>query len=138
LLTAIAAGFSRAVLADALLAAETERAFGDTGHSLDFLNKAFKCLDLIGWQHAGTLLPTVVGQMAGARGAEESTAWRQPVDLVAPCKEIYQACAKYGAAFLRPACFGMSAKDVRQRLSQKDESNNEPAHLFEANRTLMG
>jgi nitrite reductase/ring-hydroxylating ferredoxin subunit len=87
LLTAIAAGLLPAVLADALLAAETERAFADTGHSLDFINKAFECLDLIGWEHATTLLPTVVGQMVAARGAEESTAWRQPVDLVALCKE---------------------------------------------------
>ena len=87
LLTAIAAGASPAVLADALLAAETERAFADTGHSLDFINKAFECLDLIGWEHAAALLPTVVGQMVAARGAEESTAWRQPVDLIALCEE---------------------------------------------------
>jgi nitrite reductase/ring-hydroxylating ferredoxin subunit len=87
LLTAIAAGASPAVLADALLAAETERAFADTGHSLDFINKAFECLDLIGWEHAAAVLPTVVGQMVAARGAEESTAWRQPVDLVALCEE---------------------------------------------------
>jgi hypothetical protein len=70
-----------------LLAAETERAFADSGHSLDFINKAFECLDLIGWEHAPALLPTVVGQMVAARGAEESTAWRQPVDLVALCDE---------------------------------------------------
>ena len=87
LLTAIAASVSPAVLADALFAAETERAFADTGHSLDFINKAFECLDLIGWEHAAALLPTVVGQMVAARGAEESTAWRQPVDLVALCEE---------------------------------------------------
>ena len=87
LLTAIAAGLSPAVLADALLAAETERVFADTGHSLDFINKAFECLDLIGWEHAAAVLPTVVGQMVAASGAEESTAWRQPVDLVALCDE---------------------------------------------------
>ena len=87
LLTGIAAGLSPAALADALLAAVTERAFADDGHSLDFINKAFECLDLIGWEHASSLLPTVVGQMAAARGAEESTEWRQPVDLVALCDE---------------------------------------------------
>ena len=86
LLTAIAAGSSPAVLTDTLLTAETERAFADTGHSLDFINKAFECLDLIGWEHGATLLPTVVGQMVAARGAEESTAWRQPIDLVALCQ----------------------------------------------------
>ncbi len=44
-----------------------------------------QCLDLIGWEHAAALLPTVVGQMAAARGAEELTSWRQPVDLIALC-----------------------------------------------------
>ena len=33
------------------------------------------------------VLPSVVGQMAQARGAEESTAWRQPVDLIALCHD---------------------------------------------------
>ena len=87
LLTAIAAGVSPAVLADALLVAATERAFADAGHSVDFINKAFECLDLIGWEHAPALLPTVIGQMVAARGAEESTAWRQPVDLIALCEQ---------------------------------------------------
>ncbi|UPK40294.1 Rieske (2Fe-2S) protein [Bradyrhizobium sp. 186] len=98
LLTAIAAGFSPAELADALFAAETERAFADTGHSLDFINKAFECLDLIGWQHAAALLPTVVGQMVAARGAEESTAWRQPIDLVVLCEESTSELADLFAA----------------------------------------
>jgi nitrite reductase/ring-hydroxylating ferredoxin subunit len=87
LLTAIVAGVSTAVLADALLAASTERAYADTGHSLDFINKAFECLDLIGWEHAMAVLPTVVDQIVAARGAEESTAWRQPDDLVALCNK---------------------------------------------------
>jgi nitrite reductase/ring-hydroxylating ferredoxin subunit len=87
LLTAITADVSPAVLADVLFAAGTERAFADTGHSLDFINKAFECLDLIGWEHAPAVLPTVVGQMVAARGAEESTAWRQPIDLVALCEQ---------------------------------------------------
>jgi hypothetical protein len=33
----------------------TDRAFADTGHSLDFINKAFECLDLIGWKHAAAV-----------------------------------------------------------------------------------
>ena len=87
LLTGIAGGTSPAVLADALLEAATVRVFADTGHALDFINKALECLELIGWEHAPAILPTVVGQMVAARGAEESTAWRQPVDLVALCEE---------------------------------------------------
>ena len=85
-LTAIASGAAPAELANLLLTAETDRAFADTGHSLDFINKAFECLDLIGWEHAPAVLPTVVGQMVAARGAEESTAWRQPADLIALCQ----------------------------------------------------
>jgi nitrite reductase/ring-hydroxylating ferredoxin subunit len=85
-LTALASGAAPADLADLLLTAETDRAFADTGHSLDFINKAFECLDLIGWEHAPAVLPTVVGQMVAARGADESTAWRQPADLIALCQ----------------------------------------------------
>ena len=58
-------------MADLLLAAETDRVFADGGHSLDFINKAFECLDLIGWAHAADLLPLVIGGMAAARGADE-------------------------------------------------------------------
>jgi nitrite reductase/ring-hydroxylating ferredoxin subunit len=87
LLTAIAADLSPATLADVLLAAETERTFADSGHSLDFVNKAFECLDLIGWEHATAVLPTVMGQMTATRGADEATEWRQPVDLIALCDQ---------------------------------------------------
>jgi len=86
-LTAIDRGASPAALADLLFAAETDRAYADGGHSFDFINKAFECLDLVGWQYAADILPSVVGQMAAARGAEERTAWRQPVDLIALCQE---------------------------------------------------
>ena len=98
LLTAIAASVSPALLADALLAAETDRAFADTGHSLDFINKAFECLDLIGWEHASALLPTIVGQMVAARGAEESTAWRQPTDLISLCEKAGSELSELFAA----------------------------------------
>ena len=98
LLTSIAAGASPSVLADALLTAATDRAFADTGHALDFINKAFECLDLIGWKHASALLPTIVAQMVAARGAEESTAWRQPLDLVALCDEAASQMAQLFAA----------------------------------------
>jgi nitrite reductase/ring-hydroxylating ferredoxin subunit len=106
LLTAIATGASPAALADLLLAADTDRAFADGGHSLDFTNKAFECLDLIGWEHAGAVLPAVVGQMVAARGAEESTAWRQPLDLIALCAEA--AAELPGLFAARPNMHGWS------------------------------
>ena len=117
LLTAIAAGASPAALADALLAAETERAFADTGHSLDFINKAFECLDLIGWEHAAAVLPTVVGQMVAARGAEESTAWRQPVDLVALCEEAAGRTAGTVRCRPRPCMAGRTMRRLPESCS---------------------
>jgi hypothetical protein len=86
-LTAVVGGASPAELADLLFAAETDRAYAGGGHSLDFINKAFECLDVIGWEHAAEVLPSIVGQMAAARGADERTAWRQPIDLIALCQQ---------------------------------------------------
>jgi nitrite reductase/ring-hydroxylating ferredoxin subunit len=106
LLTAVATRASPTALADLLLAADTDRAFADGGHSLDFTNKAFECLDLIGWEHADAVLPAVVGQMVAARGAEESTAWRQPDDLIALCAEV--AAELPGLCAARPNVHGWS------------------------------
>ena len=86
-LTAILGGASPAAVADLLFAAETDRTNAGGGHSLDFINKACARLDVIGWKHAADVLPSVVGQMAAARSAEERTAWRQPVDLIALCQQ---------------------------------------------------
>jgi len=80
--TALAAGMASARLTAMMAAATTDRAFADGGHSLDFINKALECLDLIGWDHAGDVVPTAVGHMVQARGSEESDSWRYPVDLV--------------------------------------------------------
>jgi nitrite reductase/ring-hydroxylating ferredoxin subunit len=125
LLTAIAGGVSPARVADILLAAATERAFADTGHSLDFINKAFECLDLIGWEHAAALLPTIVGQMVAARGAEESTAWRQPIDLIALCDEATGELPELFAAGRH--MHGWSHRAVLAR----DLLGNDPARIID-------
>ncbi|MGC2078725.1 MAG: Rieske (2Fe-2S) protein [Xanthobacteraceae bacterium] len=116
LLTAISTGLPPEVLADALVTAETERAFADSGHSLDFINKAFECLDLIGWEHAAALLPTVVGQMVAARGADESTAWRQPVDLIALCDKADSELPELFAVGRGAACWSDHAALARDLL----------------------
>jgi nitrite reductase/ring-hydroxylating ferredoxin subunit len=82
LLTAIAGGASSRDLADLVLAAATDRFFADGGHTLDFINKAAECLDLVGWDLADVVLPTIVRDLVAARGEEESNSWRHPVDLV--------------------------------------------------------
>jgi nitrite reductase/ring-hydroxylating ferredoxin subunit len=80
-LTAIRQGSSSAELADLVFSAVTDRFYADTGHLLDFCNKAFELLDVIGWDYAAEVLPTLMAQLVGARGGEETDAWRHPVDL---------------------------------------------------------
>jgi nitrite reductase/ring-hydroxylating ferredoxin subunit len=89
LLTAVASGSSSIELAALMLIAVTDRYFADGGHALDFTNKAFESLDIIGWEHAAAILPSVVDQMVSARGSEESNAWRQPIDLVPLCEAAF-------------------------------------------------
>src|SRR5262245_29210712 len=132
LLTAIEAGPSPALLADALLAANTERVFADTGHSRDFINKALECLDLIGWEHAATVLPTAVGQMVAARGAEESTAWRQPVDLVALCDEASSQVPEPPPAGGRAQAWSGHATLARDLLG------DDPAAIIDAIKAAIG
>jgi hypothetical protein len=64
-----------------------DRFYADTGHLLDFCNKSFELLDLIGWEHAAAILPTLMGELAQARGGEETDSWRHPLDLVPVLRE---------------------------------------------------
>jgi nitrite reductase/ring-hydroxylating ferredoxin subunit len=127
LLTAIADGVAPADLADMLLIAVTDRYYADGGHALDFINKAFECLDVIGWKHAATVLPTVINGLVSARGGEESNAWRHPVDLVALCE---------GALAELPACLAAGALKRGRWQAHADLANallgDDPAALLEA------
>jgi hypothetical protein len=82
LLTAIENGATPAQLAELVFSAATDRFYADSGHLVDFSNKAFELLDLIGWEHASQVLPSLAQQLVSARGGEENNAWRHPVDLV--------------------------------------------------------
>jgi len=86
LLTAIDGGASPSELAALLLIAATDRVFADGGHAVDFINKAFESLDIVGWQQAAAILPPIVPQLVTARGGEELNAWRHPLDLVRLCE----------------------------------------------------
>jgi nitrite reductase/ring-hydroxylating ferredoxin subunit len=88
-LTAVQTGCNQEQLADMLFAAVTDHYYLDGGHSIDFINKAFELLDLIGWQQAATLLPSVIpGITAGAR-MEEVSSWRTPVDLIELLEPVF-------------------------------------------------
>jgi nitrite reductase/ring-hydroxylating ferredoxin subunit len=89
LLTAIQQGASPAELADLLATAATDHAFLDGGHTLDFVNKACELLDLIGWQHAAGILPSLTPVIARSTRSEELNAWRHPVDLIGLLEPVF-------------------------------------------------
>lgn len=111
LLTAIHGGCAPADLTEMMLVAVTDRVYADGGHALDFINKAFELLEHIGWQHASVVLPATTGLLTSARGAEESNAWRHPVDLIALCADAANEAAAAIVAGLdrRAAWNGTSA-----------------------------
>lgn len=82
LLTAIDSGRSVEEVADIMLAACTDHYFLAGGHTLDFINKAFEYLDLVGWSGASAILPSLVTGLCTAQRSEELNSWRNPVDLV--------------------------------------------------------
>ena len=81
LASAVSAGLTPGRVAAVMGAAVTDHVFVDGGHTIDFTNKAFEVLDVLGWDHATAVLPTLAQQMAGASRSEESGAWRHPHDL---------------------------------------------------------
>jgi hypothetical protein len=87
-LTAVQNSATPAELAELIFTAATDRFYADSGHLLDFCNKAFELLDLIGWEHASSVLPTLMEQLVRARGGEEVDAWRHPVDLAPVLHEV--------------------------------------------------
>ena len=64
-----------------MFAAVTDHVFIDGGHTLDFTNKGFEALALLGARAAPDVLPTLVRQTAAARRHEETASWRHPHDL---------------------------------------------------------
>ena len=89
ILTALEAGYDHKELADMLFAAVTDHYFLDTGHSLDFVNKAFELLDRIGWQDAKMVLPSILPAITNAERMEETNSWRNPTDLPALIEPVF-------------------------------------------------
>jgi len=83
IVSAVRAGADSPAMADFLFAAATDHRFIQTGHPLDFTNKAFETLDAAGWAYAEPVLASLASGYADAARMEESNEWRHPVDLVA-------------------------------------------------------
>jgi len=86
-LASAAAGLEADDVAGLMFSALTDHVFIDGGHTLDFTNKAFELLGLLGWETAGDILPTLAAQTAGASRSEERGAWRYPHDLAAMVRD---------------------------------------------------
>jgi nitrite reductase/ring-hydroxylating ferredoxin subunit len=82
LVSAVRTGADPAQMADLLFSAATDHRYLDSGHVLDFTNKALEALDIAGWSHAEVVLSSLAEGYVGARRMEESNSWRNPVDLV--------------------------------------------------------
>ncbi len=74
---------TRAEVEAMMFAAVSDHVFIDEGHTIDFTNKAFELVDLMGPDSAALLLPTLVHQTASATRHEELSEWRHPHDLAA-------------------------------------------------------
>src|SRR5580704_18299447 len=80
--SAVQAGADSREMADMLFAATTDHRYIDTGHRLDFTNKAFEALDIAGWKYAERVLTSLASGYALAERMEEANEWRHPIDLV--------------------------------------------------------
>ena len=76
-------------LADMLFSAVTDHYFIGGGHSIDFVNKAFELLDVIGWQHSPEILVSVIPGITAGTRMEETSTWRTPVDLVGLLEPVF-------------------------------------------------
>jgi len=77
-------------VADILFSAATDHVYLSTGHTLDFVNKAFESLDHVGWEAADDVLASVVSGLASADRSEEDAEWRQPIDLAELLFDAYE------------------------------------------------
>jgi len=89
------------------------------------------------------VLPSVVGQIAAARGTEERTAWRQPVDLVALCQRagvelphLFTASRKAGGwsdhVVLSGSLLGDDPTEIIDALTSAARDGASPADLGRA------
>ena len=90
-LTAIENDATDGQLTEILFSTIMDRPYANTGHVLDFANKTFELLELIGHEHAASILPMVLNSVASSRGGEEDSAWRYPIDLIEPLRAAERA-----------------------------------------------
>ncbi|MDQ0340728.1 hypothetical protein J2S00_003554 [Caldalkalibacillus uzonensis] len=90
LLTAIESGATTEALNEMMMTAITDHFYMNTGHTLDFHNKAFEILEHIGDEHRPYVLTSLLPELANAPRSEELHSWQAPVDLVQPLHEVFE------------------------------------------------
>jgi nitrite reductase/ring-hydroxylating ferredoxin subunit len=80
--TALADWSDADAVEEMMFAAVSDHVFIDGGHTIDFTNKAFEAVEMLGPGSANRVLPTLVMQTARAQRSEEFSEWRHPHDLV--------------------------------------------------------
>jgi len=83
LLTALDNGLPLSAVATMMTAAATDHVFLDGGHTIDFTNKAFEAVGMLGDGSAAAVLASLVPGTARAGRSEEQGQWRHPSDLAA-------------------------------------------------------
>lgn len=90
LLTAMESGSTDVQLADMMMAAVTDHFYINTGHTLDFHNKAFEILEHIGEEYRPYVLTSLLPGISNVSRSEESHSWQSPVNLVKPLNEAFE------------------------------------------------
>ena len=81
-----------------LVAAATDHLYVNASHTLDFVNKACETLDHVGWERAPDVLGAVVDQIADGSRAEETSQWRQPIDVASLVFDAHDGLPDLAAA----------------------------------------
>ncbi|WP_459195124.1 Rieske (2Fe-2S) protein [Halosimplex sp. J119] len=81
-----------------LVAAATDHLYMNASHTVDFINKAFETLDHVGWDRADDVLASTVDTITDGSRAEETNAWRQPIDVAELCFDADDAIPELSTA----------------------------------------
>ncbi len=114
IVTAVEGGAGPREMTEALFSAATDHRYINTGHTVDFTNKALEALDSAGWDLACPVLASLASDYTDASRMEESNSWRSPVDLVAILEKAFESLP----ALLEQ---GLSRSPARQDVPQDSE-----------------
>ncbi|MFS0728254.1 Rieske (2Fe-2S) protein [Paenibacillus sp. 1P07SE] len=90
LLTAVQAGADESDLFTMMSMAATDHFYVNGGHTLDFHNKAFESLKIVGHDQLDHVLASLIPMFRDASRSEELHSWQSPVNLVDPLMAAFK------------------------------------------------